>query len=111
MIYVQSGVGTSYDAPQHHGVYGILKLTKEHTKRTIINYSYFQPNGGAEMSSAPVERVYCVVKGSITVTSKGGDEVYILNPGDMIYIAPGENRAVSINHGQPAEVLVVVVEV
>lgn len=110
MISVKSGEGTPYDAPQHYGVFGVLKLTKEHTKRTIINYSYFHPNGGIEMSSAPVERVYCVIKGSITAKGKDNGETHVLNAGDMVYIAPGEEREVTINNGQPAEVLVVVVE-
>ena len=111
MIYVKSGEGKPYDAPQHFGVYGVLKLTKEHTKRTIVNYSYFHPNGGADMSSAPVERVYCVIKGSITVKSPGDTEAYVMNPGDLLYIAPGEERDLTINDGQAAEVLVFVVEV
>ncbi len=52
-----------------------------------------------------------MVKGSLTVKGKGGAETHVLNAGDMIYIAPGEERAVTVNDGQAAEVLVVVVEV
>lgn len=111
MISVKSGTGTPYDAAQHYGVFGILKLTKEHSKRTIVNYSYFHPNGGAEMSSAPVERVYYVVKGSITVKEKDDAKTHVLNVGDMVYIAPGEEREITVNNGQAAEVLVFVVEV
>ena len=111
MISVKSGVGTPYDAPQHYGVFGILKLTKEHSKRTIVNYSYFHPNGGIEMSSAPVERVYYVITGSITAKGKDNGETHVLQAGDMVYIAPGEEREVTVNDGQAAEVLVFVVEV
>lgn len=111
MISMKSGAGTPYDAPQHCGVFGVLKLTKQHSRRTIINYSYFLPNGGAEMSSAPVERVYFVVKGSITVKGKDHGESHVLNAGDMVYIAPDEAREVTVNDGQAAEVLVIVVEV
>jgi glyoxylate utilization-related uncharacterized protein len=113
MISVKSGTGTPYDAPKHHGVFGLIKLNKEKSKRTIVNYSYFHPNGGAEMSSAPVERVYYVVKGSITVKGKDNDngEVHVLNAGDMVYIAPGETREVTVNDGQAAELLVFIVEV
>ncbi|MCF8095942.1 MAG: cupin domain-containing protein [Desulfobacteraceae bacterium] len=111
MISVESGAGAPYDAPQHYGVFGVLKLTKDHTKRTIINYSYFHPNGGAEMSSAPVERTYYVTKGSITVKGKNNGETHTLNAGDLIYIAPGEERELTVNNGQAAEVLVIVVEI
>ena len=111
MINVKSAEGVPYDAPGHYGCFGLMKFTKEHTKRTIINYSYFHPNGGIEMSAAaPVERVYCVIKGSITAKGKNGG-VHIVNAGDMIYIAPGEEREVTVNDGNPAEILVVVTEV
>ena len=59
------------------------------------------------MSSSPKERVYYVVKGSITV--RGKDEEHVLNEGDLIYIAPGEERDMVINNGKPAEVLVFIV--
>jgi quercetin dioxygenase-like cupin family protein len=48
-----------------------------------------------------------VVKGSITVS--GPDEKHVLNEGDLIYIAPGEERDMVINNGKPAEVLVFIV--
>lgn len=108
MISVKDGKGTPYDGPGHFGVYGIIKLGKGQTKRTIVNYSYFQPNGGAEMSSGDKERVYYIVKGSITVNGKGGEK-HVLNQGDLIYIAPGEERDMVINDGKPAEVLVLIV--
>jgi len=111
MISVKSGTGTPYDAPQHFGVFGYLKLTKDQTKRTIVNYSYFHPNGGTEMTSAPAERVYYVVKGSITLKGKDNGEVHVLNAGDLVYIAPNEMREMSVNNGEAAEVLVFIVVV
>ncbi len=107
MISVKDAEGDFYDAAKHFGVYGIKKITGDQSKRTIVNYSYFQPNGGAEMSSSPKERVYYVVKGSITVS--GPDEKHILNEGDLIYIAPGEERDMATNNGKPAEVLVFII--
>jgi quercetin dioxygenase-like cupin family protein len=38
-----------------------------------------------------------------------GDESHLLNEGDLIYIAPGEERDMVINNGKPAEVLVFIV--
>lgn len=107
MISVKDAQGTVYEAAKHSEVYGLQKVTEAQTKRTTVCYSYFQPNGGAEMSSSPKERVYHVVKGSITVN--GPDEKHVLNAGDMIYIAPGEERDMVINDGKPAEVLVFIV--
>ncbi|MCG6931663.1 MAG: cupin domain-containing protein [Desulfofustis sp.] len=107
MISVKDAQGTPYDAAKHSGVYGLQKFTESATKRTTVCYSYFQPDGGAEMSSSPKERVYHVVRGSITVS--GPDEKHVLNEGDCIYIAPGEQRQMTINNGKPAEVLVFIV--
>lgn len=107
MISVKDAGGTPYDAAKHFGVYGVQKFTEADTRRTTVCYSYFQPNGGAEMSSSPKERVYYVVKGSITVN--GPDENHVLNEGDCIYIAPGEERDMAINNGKPAEVLVFII--
>jgi glyoxylate utilization-related uncharacterized protein len=107
MISVKDAQGVPYEAPKHHEVYGLQKVTEALTKRTTVCYSYFQPNGGADMSPSPKERVYYVVKGSITVNGPG--EQHVLNEGDMIYIAPGEERDMVINNGKPAEVLVLIV--
>ena len=107
MISIKDAEGVPYDAAKHWGVYGLKKITEEQSKRTNVFYSYFQPNGGAEMSPSDKERVYYVVKGSITV--KGKDEEHVLNTGDVIYIAPGEDRDMVINDGRPGEVLVFIV--
>ena len=107
MISVKDAQGTTYEAAKHWEVYGLQKITEAQSKRTTVCYSYFQPNGGAEMSSSPKERVYYVVKGSITVS--GPKEKHVLNQGDLIYIAPGEERDMSINNGKPAEVLVFII--
>lgn len=107
MITIKDAKGIPYDAAKHFGVYGVKKITEEQSRKITVCYSYFQPDGGAEMSSSPKERVYYVVKGSITVT--GQNEKHVLNPGDVIYIAPGEERDMVINDGKPAEVLVIIV--
>ncbi len=107
MISVKDAKGTQYEAAKHWEVFGLQKITEVQSKRTTVCYSYFQPNGGAEMSSSPKERVYYVVRGSITV--RGPDEEHVLNAGDLIYIAPGEERDMAINNGKPAEVLVFIV--
>jgi len=108
MISVKDAQGPSYEAPGHFGVYGIQKITAAQSKRTIVNYSYFQPNGGCDMGASPKERVYYVVSGSLTVNGKDGEK-HDLGPGDLIYIGPGEERDMVINDGKPCEVLVFMV--
>jgi glyoxylate utilization-related uncharacterized protein len=108
MISVKDAQGVAYEAVKHFGVYGIQKITEAQSKRITVCYSYFQPNGGAEMSLSSKERVYFVVSGSITVKGKNG-ETHVLNSGDLIYISPGEERDMVVNGGKPAEVLVFIV--
>ena len=107
MICVKETKGEQYEAVKHFGVYGLQKITESQSKRTTVCYSYFQPDGGAELGSSPKERIYYVVKGSITVS--GGSERHVLDEGDLVYIAPQEERDVRVNGGNPAEVLVLIV--
>ena len=106
MKTVRDAAGTPYEAPKHFGVYGLQKFVKE-SDRVKVFYSYFQPNGGAEMAASPTEKVYFIVKGSITV--KGKDGSHVLNRGDLIFIGADEAREMIINNGKPAEVLVFII--
>ena len=106
MKTVKDATGTPYDAPKHYGVFGLQKFVKE-SDRVKVFYSYFQPNGGAEMSGSPTEKIYYVVKGSITVNGKG--ESHVLDKGDLIFIGANEEREMIINNGKPAEVLVFII--
>ena len=107
MRTIKASDGTPYDAPRHSNVVAVKKVTPEVSRRTTVSLSTFQPDGGAEMSSSDAERVYYVVSGSITVRGKA--EEHQLSPGDLVYIAPGEQRSISVNGGTPASTLVVVV--
>ncbi len=109
MISVKDTEGNVYEAAKHSNVFGLQKVVEGQTARTTVCYSYFHPNGGAEMTSSGKERVYYVVNGSITVNGK--DETHELAAGDMIYIAAGEERDMVVTGGKPAEVLVFIVSV
>lgn len=106
MKTVKNTTGNPYDAPGHFGVYGLQKFIKE-SDRVKVFYSYFQPNGGCEMGASPTEKIYYIVKGSITV--KGNGESHVLNKGDLIFIGADEEREMIINNGKPAEVLVFII--
>jgi len=107
MKTIKATEGTPYDAAKHFNVWGVKKITEEQSRRTTVSLSHFLPNGGAEMSSSDKERIYYVVSGSITVSGK--NEKHVLNRGDLIYIAPGEERDMSVNGSEPAAVLVIIV--
>jgi glyoxylate utilization-related uncharacterized protein len=105
MIKVKNAQGTAYEGPGHFNVFGIKKITGEQAKHFIVNYSYFLPNGGCIMGGAPLERVYFMISGTMTCNGKNGEK-HDLEPGDLLYIAAGEERDMVITGGKPAEVLV-----
>jgi len=107
MISVKVDEGQVYEAAKHSGVYGVQKITEANTERITVNYSVFLPNGGAEMSSSPKERVYYVVSGCMKLTGDGKE--HVLNAGDMVYIAPGEQRDIEIVGSKACESLVFIV--
>jgi quercetin dioxygenase-like cupin family protein len=105
---IKAGDGTVYDAPNHFGMWGIRKFGPPEGARAInVSISEFLPSGGATMSASDKERLYVVLRGSITV--KGGNaDAHSVDEGDMIYIAPGEKREVVVNGTCAARVLVIV---
>lgn len=67
--------------------------------------SHFLPGGGAGPDASPLEKVYVVLAGELTVTVDGQDTV--LSPMDSCCIPGGEVRAVK-NHGNAIATMLVV---
>ncbi len=108
MKLVKNGEGIEYDAKGHTLCYVMNKLViGKDTKKMNLGISHFLPKGGAEMSSAPVERAYYVMSGSIKVTGKKGED-YTVCAGDVIYIGPGEERELQVLGTEPSTILVIV---
>lgn len=111
MIIVTSDQGTAYEAKNHFKMWGVRKFgLPEGAKNVNLSISEFLPDGGALMSSSDKERIYYVLRGSITVRSEHGEE-HIINENDMVYISPGEKREVIVNGLIAARVLVIIVNV
>jgi quercetin dioxygenase-like cupin family protein len=110
MKLIKVGEGTPYEAAHHFNYWSINKVVPNVTSQKIqISVSHFLPDGGAEMSSSSLERIYFCIDGKITV--KGRNEEYQLEPGDMIYIAPGEDRSFQVSNTKPATILVIMSKV
>jgi quercetin dioxygenase-like cupin family protein len=86
-----------YDAPNHRGVVGLrLQGHEEHgPKNQWVGFSQFLPGGGAGPDSSPVEKVYVILEGELTVIIDG--EQTILQAMDSCTIWPNEIREI-INH-------------
>lgn len=97
-----------YEAPLHdvtvHSMFLQHKLTGSDAA-FWTGISYYLPGAQAEMSAAPLERVYVVLDGQLTVEFE--DETVILNPLDSVYIGPNETREARNDTNRVVTMLVV----
>lgn len=109
MKVIKAGEGSVYDAPNHFNMWGVRKFgPPEGAKGINVSISEFLPNGGATMSSSDKERIYYVLRGSISIED-GTGEIFDLEENDMIYIPPGEKRSMAVKGLIAARVLVMMV--
>ena len=97
----------AYEAPRHFNMTALRLHGKESgAEKFTVGLSHFLPGGGAEYGISPVEIVYFVLEGQITIVSNG--EKTVLRQWDSIHIAPGEGREVINETNRPASMLVIV---
>jgi quercetin dioxygenase-like cupin family protein len=70
-----------------------------------VGVSYYLPGAKAQMSAAPLERIYVVLDGQLTVEFE--DETVTLNPLDSVYIGPNEQREARNDTHKVVTILVV----
>jgi quercetin dioxygenase-like cupin family protein len=70
-----------------------------------VGLSHFLPGGGAEMDATPLEKVYVVIAGEVTVTTE--DAAVTLGELDSCRLAPGEARSIANHTNLPASMLVI----
>ncbi len=99
-----------YAAPGHSGMTAMRIHGKEETGATKfwMGLSHFLPGGGAEWAyeDNPLEKVYFVLDGELTVKSK--TDVFVLRKGDSLYLGPNEGRKLINATNMPASMLVVI---
>ena len=95
-----------YEAPGHHGMLGLRLqgFDASETQSFWVGLSHFLPGGGAEHEATPVEKVYVVVEGEVTVITDAGETT--LRPMDSCRLAPGEAWAIANRTNLPASMLV-----
>ncbi|MCM8711241.1 cupin domain-containing protein [Clostridium sp. SYSU_GA19001] len=97
----------AYNPPKHFE----MRALKVHEKEAgpepkyWMGMSHFLPGGGAEYGVVPMELVYFVLDGEITVKTK--DETFKLKKWESIHIMPGESREVINETNLPATMLVI----
>ena len=100
-----------YDAPGHYNMTAMRVHGKEENgaEKFWIGKSIFLPGGGAEWAyeDNPLEKVYYVLKGEMTVTDKDGKE-YVVHANESISFPPNEGRGLENRSNEVAEMLVII---
>ncbi|MDQ2758116.1 MAG: cupin domain-containing protein [Actinomycetota bacterium] len=97
----------AFSPPGHTGV-GPLRLqggVGTPTAQITVVLSHYLPGGRAEVSPQPVETVYVLVSGELTMVSDGVEAV--LRPFDSVHFTPGTIREVVNRSPLPASMLVI----
>jgi quercetin dioxygenase-like cupin family protein len=107
MLVKRFAEAKSYQAPNHHDMRALRLQGFEPggPTQSWVGLSHFLPGGGAGPDSSPLEKVYVVLTGAITV--RVGDESVELGPLDSCCIAGGETREVK-NLGNEVATMIVV---
>ena len=97
----------AYEAPGHHDVrtLRLQGLDASDAQGFWVGLTHFLPGGGADHDATPLEKVYVVVDGEVTVVTDGAEAT--LGPWDSCYLAPNEARSVVNRTNRPASMLVV----
>ena len=97
-----------YDAPKHFDMRS-LRLQGfdiSASKFAWVGLSHFLPGGGAEMDAGPLEKIYVVLSGEVTVDLADGSS-QVLKALDSCHIPAGEARAIRNAGNEVATMLVV----
>ncbi len=96
-----------YEGPKHHDC-STLRLQgfdASDSENFWVGLTYFLPGGGAKRDATPLEKVYVVVDGEVTVLTDDGEGT--LGPLDSCHLAAGEARAIENRTNRTATMLVV----
>jgi quercetin dioxygenase-like cupin family protein len=97
-----------YDAPKHFDMRGLRLqgFDASSSRFAWTGLSHFLPGGGAEMDASPLEKIYVVVEGEVTITLASGEK-HRLSKLDSCYIPGNEGRAILNESNQMASMLVI----
>jgi mannose-6-phosphate isomerase-like protein (cupin superfamily) len=96
-----------YQAPKHVDCTALRLQGFEASdvKSFNVGLSHFLPGGGCERDATPLEKVYVVVEGEVTIVTD--EQEVTLHPYDSIYLAPNEARAIENRTNRPASMITV----
>ena len=95
----------AYQAPGHDAM-RMLRLQGREAgpaEALWLGLSHLLPGGGTTLDASPLEKMYLVLAGEVTVSN--GAETITLGPWDSCRIAPGEPRSIVNHTSRPATIL------
>ena len=107
MQVVRLGDAKPYQAPKHSDCTALRLqgFDASDAKNFNVGLSHFLPAGGVERDATPLEKVYVVTEGEITIVTDDGEVT--LHPYDSVYLAPNEARAIENRTNRPASMITV----
>lgn len=110
MKFVKKGQGTPRPATGHTGEWGMMVVEpgKDSQKLGML-LSHFLPEGAFPMAETKFEMIYLGVSGKVQVKGKNKGEDYVVESGDLVYMAPGDMREIKVLGTDPATIFVIMV--
>ncbi len=107
LVKVQEKDAKAYFPPGHFKMkaMGLHNPDVGTSKSFAMGMSIFEPGGGADSGIKPVESVYFVLEGELTVTTKEGD--IILGPNDSVYRPAGVEAGIINKSDKIVKMLVI----
>jgi quercetin dioxygenase-like cupin family protein len=96
----------AYEAPNHFDCKSmrLAGFTDDGPKEFWVGCSHFLPGGGAGPDSSPMEKVYVILAGELTINVDG--KTHKAGPMDSVTIPAGEVRTI-VNEGNDIVTMVV----
>ena len=109
MKKVEVNEAFAYNAPGHFDMRAIRLQSAEETQceNFTLGMSHFLPGGGTEYVEPPVELIYFILDGEMTVSDKEGKEICTLKKYDSMHFAAGEGKSILNKTNLPATMLVI----
>jgi quercetin dioxygenase-like cupin family protein len=97
-----------YDAPKHFDMRSLRLqgFDLSAAKFAWVGISHFLPQGGAQMDAGPLEKIYVVLEGAVTI-ELGDGSTHVLQALDSCHIPGGEARSIRNDGNAVATMLVV----
>ena len=95
-----------YEAPNHQNCTSLrlAGFVDNGPENFWVGCSHFLPGGGAGPDASPLEKVYVILSGELTVTAAGKTETAC--PMDTVFIPGGEEREIR-NNGNDVVTMIV----